>query len=267
MRPAYARARALARRLLDECGVTEPEHICVEAMAALELSWKPPIRVLHARVDGAAAQLVRVGGAATILLSDRVTDPYDRAFLVAHEIGHVVSGHATRSLASLTSGGAHDAESRDQENEANAFASELLMPSTLVSREHDVAVVDLEEARRLARRFSVPLSASAIRITEISPLPCAAICSVKGSIQWYARSRSFAFERRRSLHRATDAYRFHASGSLDGARRSLPAHAWIETASNAEISEQCALAHDPDSVVTMVSIPPLAAGGLSRVTS
>ena len=113
-----------ARRLHRRCGVRASEHLRLEVIAA---HCGATIDV--ARIDGALAQLVRRGRKVQILLADHVTDLAAQRFSIAHELGHLVLGHPTPQAVTAAKGAPVPAQERDHEEEANAFAAELLMPA------------------------------------------------------------------------------------------------------------------------------------------
>jgi IrrE N-terminal-like domain len=84
----FPRARAAARRLLYEAGVTAPEHIDVEAIARAQGA-----EIVHGPLAGAPARVMRIGARARIRVSDRIAHPGVERFSIAHELGHLVLGH------------------------------------------------------------------------------------------------------------------------------------------------------------------------------
>ena len=95
-------------------------------------------------LDGAQAQLACAGNDVRIMISERITDPAARRFSIAHELGHFVLEHPSASVDRLCGrvNAVADDAVRDFEAEANAFASELLMPREIVERWCDVSPVD-----------------------------------------------------------------------------------------------------------------------------
>lgn len=178
-------ARAAARRLLDGFGVRQPEDIRVRAIA-----WALGAQVVEGELEGAVARLIRVGKRARIRLSDRVEHPGARRFSIAHELGHLVLAHHGSAFTACSKqslmGGAESAEA-----EANAFAAELLMPTPLVRPLSAVTGLNLHRARAIAGSFRTSLLASAIRLVELSPEPCAAVFAQGNRVQWAARSATF----------------------------------------------------------------------------
>src|SRR5690349_18033975 len=92
------RARQAARALSRRFGVTSAEHINIEAFAA-----RLGATVVVGPLEGAVAQLVRVGKHVHIIVSERVTDERATRFTIAHELGHFVLGHPSRPPSELCS--------------------------------------------------------------------------------------------------------------------------------------------------------------------
>ena len=117
------RARLEASKLLKRFGVESVNHVNVEVFAA-----RLHVELVEAPLDGATAQLVVGNGRASIVLSDRLTDPADRRGAIAHELGHFVLKHPSIPIAELCAPRTRDhfSDSPDIEDEANGFALELL---------------------------------------------------------------------------------------------------------------------------------------------
>ncbi len=118
-------ARREADKLLRRFGVESVSHVNVEGFAA-----RLNIALVEAPLDGASAQLVVGRGRASIVLSERLTDPAERRCAIAHELGHYVLNHPSLPVSELCSPRERDCGSdhRDIEGEANGFAVRLLTP-------------------------------------------------------------------------------------------------------------------------------------------
>jgi len=246
-------ARHAARALLRRFGVSAAEHVRVEAFAKYLGA-----RIVEARLDGAVAQLVRVGDDARILVSDRVTDICARRFSIAHELGHFVLKHPSRTPAELC--GARNrrrgGEERDHEAEANAFAGELLMPHELVRPWCEVVPVSLDVPWRIARELNVSILASARQFVALTPERCAAVFSANNHVVWSARSASFDFAiaARRPLDPQSIAWDFFTSGKLDERARPVPVEAWVD-ATGAELIEHSHASREYGTVLSLLRLP------------
>ncbi|HEX5058140.1 MAG TPA: ImmA/IrrE family metallo-endopeptidase [Kofleriaceae bacterium] len=257
------RARQAARALSRRFGVTAPEHINIEVFAA-----RLGATVTVGPLEGAIAQLVRVGSHVHIVVSERVTDDCAIRFSIAHELGHFVLGHPSRPPSELCGGvrpraGASDA--RNYELEANAFAGELLMPSHLLQRWCEVSPVSMEIPRRIAREYNVSILASAIQFAELSSERCAAVFSARREVVWSASSATFEREipRGRRIDPHSVAWDFYVRGELDDCAQPVPADAWLDTSIEVDIVEHSIASPQHGTVLSLLWIPERSASRLS----
>jgi hypothetical protein len=246
-------AQQHARNLLRACNVRTRDEVRVRAFTEhLE------IEVVFCRLDGADAQLVRFGDRAIIYVSERLIDPAAIRFAVAHELGHFVLGHRGPTIANLTAReGKRTRYSPEQEAEANAFASELLMPRSLLRGVCDVTPLDLEVPMKIARDFDVSILTAAIRCTELTNQPCGAAFSVRGVVKWFARSASLGkcIQHGRLLRPGSLACRYFVDGTLDEGPHNVPAGAWFDTHSMVDIVEHAICSPQHGTVLSMLWIP------------
>lgn len=253
------KARQVARALLRRFGVMAPEHVNIEVFAA-----RLGATVIVAPLQGAVAQLVRVGAEVHIIVSDRVTDPCAIRFSIAHELGHYVLGHPSPDASELCgrrrSRRGPD-EERDYEAEANAFAGELLIPFHLVQNQCEVSPVSLEIPWRLAKTFNVSILTATIQFAEFSSERCAAVFSAKRVVQWTAPSATFTHEipRGKRIDRESVAWDFFERGTLDVRLQHVPADAWIDTSREVEIVEHSVASQQHQTVLSLLWIPEAAA--------
>jgi IrrE N-terminal-like domain len=249
-------ARRAARELLARCGVTVPQHVVVEDFAA-----RLGIRISVAPLSGATAQLVVPRwGRPMILLSDRLLDPAERRFAVAHELGHYVLEHPSQSLVEMCTPGAGSLAptgGSEVEREANAFAAELLMPESLVRLACDVTQPSMEMIFRIAYTFGTSVPASAIRFTELTEVPCAVVLSAHGAVRWTASSATFSapLDPGKAIDPRSLAWDYFADGTLSPAPRAIPAAAWLDASAELPLMEHSIASHARGTVLTMLWEP------------
>lgn len=161
------RARADARALIAECEiVTTP--VPVERIAR-----RLGVKVKYAPLDGDISGMAYIVDDVSIIGVNSLQASSRQRFTLAHELGHirlhvdllregVHLDHGTLRRDWLSSQGTDP-----REIEANAFASELLMPEPLMLAALDGRTVDLEDDDAidvLARRFRVSSSAMRYRL-------------------------------------------------------------------------------------------------------
>lgn len=252
-------AQRCAKALLHRFGVRAPEHLVVEAFAA-----RLGVEIVEAPLEGATAQLVRSGTRAMIIVAERVTDPGARRFSIAHELGHLLLKHPSHDPQHLCrphGAAAPNADARDLEAEANAFASELLMPGAMLQRACAVSPVDLEVPRQIARTYHVSLLAGARRFAELASERCAAVFSADREVKWVAPSATFSREivRRKRLDPASLASDFFLKGEIPDEPQPVPADAWLDTSAEVDIVEHSIYSRELRTVLTMLWVPERAA--------
>jgi hypothetical protein len=218
--------RSEARSLVRRLGLVLP--VDVEHVAAVLGA-----EVIDAPLGGAQAQLLRWQGRARIRVHQGETHAGARRFSIGHELGHLWLGHhgGIEPARCVTPIG--DARAiRGVEAEANAFASELLLPAPLVAPWTDVLEPDLDNARSLAAAARVSLTAAALRVCELSATPCAVLRCQRGRITWAARSPTFAgfLPRGRLAGPESAVSDLIAWGRLPREPRPVPAATWLDTA-------------------------------------
>ena len=227
---AVARARQQARRLLRDQGVESAEHIDLQAIAA-----HVGASIVHSpamSMASASARLARVGERAIIRVSEHIKHEGARRFSIAHELGHLVLGHEESMSVlcpELPPQRGADGLATGLEAEANAFASELLMPEALVRRRCEVSPVSLDVPRAIARDFRVSLLAATRRFVELTPERCAFVFTSDGAVRWATRSATFApiIATGRRIDRDAVAFDVHRGRQHDQAQE-VPAAAWLD---------------------------------------
>jgi hypothetical protein len=255
-----ADARAEARRMLEECGVTRPDDIDLDAMA----------ESLHAEIvyddlDGATASVMRIGSNARIRVSNRIHDVGWQRFTVAHEFGHLRLKHE------IPTGTAKEVIERfckpleksrkPPERAASVFASEIVMPESLVKPYCAVPHITLAPAREIAGEFMTSVLASAMRITEITAKRCAVAYSVLGRVSWLKRSATFPnwIPHGRRVDPRSAVFEYSERGKLDGTAHVVTADVWLPRDridnGNVQLIEQSAVIPELGAVFTMLWIP------------
>jgi len=131
--------------------------------------------------------------AGTILVKNTIREGGRKRFTIAHEIGHyVLPHHGTNGSVC----GSNDVESwdrslPDEESEANDFASELLIPRSLVGPTLVGSKPTFHMIREISRVFDTSLTASAFRTMGLTSFRAAIVWSSSGVIRWFKASEEF----------------------------------------------------------------------------
>jgi hypothetical protein len=175
----------IAEQILDELRTTDLKDLqFLEAIA-----WERGATVRYEPLRGAEARLVIVGNRAIITVSDLINNDRRQRFSIAHELGHL---EIHRHLSSVVLCGSHDigvhprrGNDDDVEQEANRFASALLMPKRFFAPLCKDEKPSLNLVAELANTFYVSVTAAALRYLRFCDEPCAVVFSRDGYIEWF----------------------------------------------------------------------------------
>ncbi len=212
-----------------------PTEIPIEVLAHMRGALVRP-----APATGARANLIRVGGRAVIGVADALPDE-QRRWAIAHELGHLEL-HPGTSYFGLCTGDDMllDYLASGQEQEANAFAAELLMPDDLYGPKCDVRRVTWAPIKALAEEFKVSLTAAALRFLAFTYDRVAVVACKDGAVQWSRATRDFGarLPRGASLDQWSLAYDFFKKGVCSEVPETVTASAWVPGArDDAELVE------------------------------
>ena len=190
-----------ARQLLRELNIQgipiQPREIAERLQIVV---WE---REMESRYDGC---LMRVGDTWGILLNNLIQSQSRKNFTIAHELGHYYLERGQISATDHKDTVAefvpqHRCQREDlrgfdshrlEEQRANQFAVELLMPSPIFRADAaDLPEIGLPAIDALAEKYSTSLTSTAIRYTRLSSHVCAIVLSESGQIKYFAYSDRF----------------------------------------------------------------------------
>lgn len=250
------RAEALARAVNKRWGVRSPADIDIEKFAAAH-----GVRIVEGGVVGAMARLCW-GPHPIIRVSELVTDPAEQKWSTCHELGHLVCKHPPDAIDHLCK---HERQfrppragnERHYEAEANVFTAEVTMPRDQLCVRCEHAVPNLDVAYGIAREFTTPFAASAIRFVELTPERCCIVYSERGKIVWDVASATFPVKlvRGARLDSRSVAFDWHDRHRIDDRAQPIVADAWLPTRRSAEIVEHSVVLPGTDGVITLLWVP------------
>lgn len=222
------------------------------------------IELVEAALDGASAQLVRLGDLVQIVLPESLTDLGARRFSIMHELYHFLKKHPSPSATMLCQPKWSRRPSPRvhlPEVGSNAFAGAALLPDCLLRRACEVSPVSLDVPHRLAKEYDVSILTSTIRFTELTSERCAAVFSKDGVVQWASTSPTFtrSIKKGTPLSRESVAWDFYAKGRLDDREQPVPARAWFETRIDVDIIEHSICSPEHRTVLSLLWVPEPAA--------
>ena len=121
------RAQEKAVELLDEFGIEDIQDVDIR-----DLVYAKDIIYREAPLENYDGRIVYgKRGKALITVNSNLTYVPRKRFTIAHELGHYILGHNRKEVAHDNQASMEFYKSGSQETEANQFASELLMPTSV----------------------------------------------------------------------------------------------------------------------------------------
>ena len=146
------------------------------------------IAISEIALDGIDGCLMRCGKKGKIIVNASVPQEGRKNFTIAHELGHWhLHPHLNQNwLCSADDIGGYKGSA--PELEANAFASELLMPTSLLKERLKYASPTIRESAKISADCGTTLTAAALRLVELIEVPALAILSSDNIVRWFAKN-------------------------------------------------------------------------------
>lgn len=138
--------------------------------------------------------LMGVGNSFAIAYSTSIKNPGFQNFTIAHELGHylIPGHHEALDFATTPHYSKSGFISADRhEEEADAFAAELLMPWKLIEPDVRARRAGFESIKAISENCESSLVASAIRFCQYTNACVAAVVSFEGSVEFMTASDTF----------------------------------------------------------------------------
>ncbi len=185
MTPARDHAGGLLGQLKIQSLPIDPYDICERVR----------ILVKEDDCEGYTGMLLVVDRKALISVKSSIREQSRKRFTVAHELGHY------RIPEHLTSGRTYfkctdkdlDTFNRkgNLESEANEFAAELLMPTSIYQELVNARSPGWDSIKELALLSQTSLTSTAIKFIDLTDYACALIVSEREMISWFHKSKEF----------------------------------------------------------------------------
>lgn len=181
--PKLISAKGAAFQIIQSLGMSSPLEVSLE-----DIAMSRGVLVMDGNLEGAEARLVRKGDRGIIRVKQGISEIGRRRFALSHELGHWELHKNQSQWNACSENELHDYTNSNLEIEANAFAAELLMPTSLFRPRCESEEPSLNLLKRLADEFQSTLTATAIRFVEEIRQPCMVIFSKDGVVQWWRKS-------------------------------------------------------------------------------
>lgn len=185
----FTAAEVKARRVLDECGLTDPTELSLPLIIKGRGAFyeETPLK-------GKEGEIVSFEGRSIITVNSSIEIETKKRFAAAHELGHYemhrglkpVFSDTERDLMDWYQGGPH-------EMEANQFAAEFLMPSGAFHKECERKKFDPKVIEYLSTRFQVSKTAAILKFVNRGNHPILVVCCQDGKMKWWKKSDDFYY--------------------------------------------------------------------------
>ena len=210
--------------LLKALHVIAPRDIDIEAIAQY-----CGATVTYGRLVGCEGRIIGHRNRAIITVDERATLSR-RRFSAAHELGHWMKHRGKVALVCDNEQLVSKWDGRDRESVANRYAAELLLPQYLFHPLLKDTPLTLETVRELAEQFSTSITATALRLVQLTDRPAALICASEQGRAWFELSHSAKATQcwpRRSLPAESGAAAVLKRGEEPTGPRKVPATVWF----------------------------------------
>lgn len=183
-------AKARARKLLEDYCINSPAELDL-----YKLSYGEKLFIQEKTLETHIGRISYRDGCGIITISNSINEDTQKRFVIAHEFGHYFNERMKNGFNGCIGSDMLGLKTKNQaESEANAFASELLMPETWFKDFTKRKKFSYELLKSTANYFGVSLSAAALKYSEIGPSPTAIIMSVNGKVKWSRINKYFPFQ-------------------------------------------------------------------------
>lgn len=179
--------RLAARKVLSRLNISDLTGLSLKAVVQ---NFGPYVK--EDPMVGAQGRILFIGSLALITVNSNIQHFGQARFVLAHEFGHAELHAGIKPLFNCNEDSFKQwLKKGEQEQEANEFAAELLMPSKVFNSECVGHEFSLDLIAHLADRFQTSQTATALRIIEQGPFPIAVTYSEGKKVKWFAKNRSF----------------------------------------------------------------------------
>jgi Zn-dependent peptidase ImmA (M78 family) len=176
-----------AQNLLSEIGWESPSDFTL-----LEIANYLNINIKEVPISGSQGRILINGNSAIIALDSGLTHEGKKNFVIAHEIGHFLMHKNLISIFSDTEKTLSDWHTKGpHENEANSFATELLMPYDSFKSFINKKKLSFNLIEKVSEYFNTSLLATFLRYVDIGDFPAMVVYMENNKIIWKKHSHDF----------------------------------------------------------------------------
>src|SRR5436309_1244112 len=168
--PAYKSPK----RLLQELGITDPEDLDVEAIAQY-----CDATIVYEKLTGSEARIIGNGNKAIITINKDSPRQRQR-FSAGHELGHWMRDRGKIALSCTDRIYQTVWDDDSPEQRANRYAVELLLPDAMFQPRTTGRPLTFATVRSLCGLFDTSMTATAIRLVDLSSYNGMIVCYEEG---------------------------------------------------------------------------------------
>ena len=181
------RAQEKAVELLDEFGIDEIQDVDIR-----DLVYAKGVIYKEAPLEHYDGRIVYGNrGRALITVNSNLTYEPRKRFTIAHELGHFVLGHNHKEVAHDDQASLEYYQNGSLETEANQFASELLMPTSIFLEYLEGERFSPQLMHDLAGEFRTSVTSVVYKYLENGGHPIAVFYSDNNKIKYWKKSSDF----------------------------------------------------------------------------
>jgi predicted NBD/HSP70 family sugar kinase len=162
-----------------------------------ELAQSIGLSIKEVNSQGFDGALIRLPGKPRGIVAVRkdIREVGRKRFTIAHEIGHyILPGHgASNAVCKDGNVESWGREVSGQEDAANRFASELLLPTTQLEPIVRKYSASIETARSISKKFQTSLTAAALKCVDLADMACVLVVTVDGVIRRYRSNKMWSY--------------------------------------------------------------------------
>jgi Zn-dependent peptidase ImmA (M78 family) len=184
--------RLVAQKILSDFGIDVPNEISIEDVVhALDI----PLR--SRELNGCDGRIIHEGNKSIIVINDQIQYQSRRDFTIAHELGHYLMhrNNLIQHMDSISTMSWFDSSVKNQisiqEFEANTFAAEILLPSSIFEKELERKAFSPELVKEIADKFRVSQSSIIYRFVEFGNHPICVFYSKDNKVKYWKKSKDF----------------------------------------------------------------------------
>jgi Zn-dependent peptidase ImmA (M78 family) len=184
---SYTAPEVAALKVLRECGLRDPTEFPLRTIILGRGAY-----YAEQSLTGKDGEIVTVDGRSIITVNADIPYETRKRFAAAHELGHF---EMHRSLKPVFIDTEYDLldwyRGGDHEQEANAFASEFLMPSEVFYEECKGKRFDFRVIEHVAKRFQVSKTAATLKFAQRGNHPVFVMFCQDNKMKWWRKSEDF----------------------------------------------------------------------------